>query len=130
MIILRFFLLAFSLIFSGNVLPGIKHSTAAVAVQRQFEIYSMTKNDGIAAKIEVSPHPNATAGLLIANVASDMVNLVSYGLYSESGNLIMSDNILQTHSRIFLRSLPSAIYYLRFFKSGKEVKAFKIVKNR
>jgi len=99
-------------------------------IQQQFEIYTITKNSDLTSKINLTPHPNTTAGLLNISIDPGIKGDLSYALFTSEGEQLFNLPIKEQYTRVIMKSLPSSIYYLRIFQNGKELKAYKIVKNR
>ena len=60
-----------------------------------------------------------------------MLNFQSmyYQLYDNNGKLLMIKQIAENETRIVMKNLATAIYFLKVTQSNKEIITFKIIKN-
>ncbi len=80
-------------------------------------------------KLSVIAYPNPTTNYLTLTINEfDLSNLV-YQLYDMNGNLLQSQRITKTNTRILMDKLAPASYFVKIIQKNKEVKTFKIIKN-
>lgn len=100
-------------------------------VQQPFEISVMTGFKEYAGiDLLISAYPNPTADNLILTFNNSKISDYAFQLFDFSGKLIESRELTCNQANIDFSNLDPAIYCLKVFENRKEIKVFKIIKNR
>ena len=105
--------------------------TVSQGVQHPFEIFvetSIDEEDQIS--IFCSAYPNPTTGNLTLKVESFDTSEMIYQLFDFNGRIISNHSLSGTETTIDMTNLPSSTYFLKVLEGSKEIKTFKIVKNK
>jgi hypothetical protein len=73
--------------------------------------------------------PNPTNDFLTVKIEGEQLMKYSVSLYDSNGKLLRNTNIKSDETKIDLRNLASANYFVKVLNNGKLVKTFKIIKN-
>lgn len=106
-------------------------TTASVAqgVQQAFEISTVNeikKTEDI--KLLISAFPNPITDYLILEVADFSLSPLSFYLYNIEGKLLQSDIITDSETKIDMRKLIPATYFVKVIDRNNVIKTFKIIK--
>ncbi|MDN3693745.1 T9SS type A sorting domain-containing protein [Chryseobacterium tructae] len=74
--------------------------------------------------------PNPTTDILNLKVGFKDYNKYRYDLFDSSGKLLTSQPITQSQTQITMTSYPASVYLLKISKEGKDIKIFKVLKNK
>lgn len=104
---------------SGSITQGVQ--------QPVVEIISGIEERGI--ELGLSAFPNPTIDFLTLKVENSKLTKLSYELYDSFGKTISTSPILNAETRLEMKPLPQAMYFVRIFDNEKTIKKFKIIKN-
>ncbi len=107
------------------------NGSVAEGVQQPFEISVVTgleKAKGV--NFSITAYPNPTTDYLTLSTNEFDFSDFSYQLYDMQGKLLQSKKITSKQTGIFMRNLVSATYFVKVIQGNKEVKTFKIIKNK
>ncbi len=118
----------------GQTVYAIKSGDGGEAlegIQFPYEIFIITgvdENDdtGVALKA----YPNPATDILILNTGSCNLKALFYTLADINGNFKKKKKITATETEIDLKNLPNGSYFLKINDSEKNIKTFKIIKNK
>jgi len=74
--------------------------------------------------------PNPTSELAILKVEPELIGLLSFSMYDESGRLILSSPMNNLENPIQLIGNSSGIYFLNVMDSSQVIKSFRIIKTQ
>jgi hypothetical protein len=98
-------------------------------VQQAFEISVHTaieETSGIT--LLASAYPNPTTDYLILTVDGVFPNTYTAKLFDINGKIVGSKKVTQAETKIDMRELIQAVYFLKIIHDDKELKTFKIIK--
>ena len=102
----------------------------AEGIQMAYEITVVTSvEDAPEIELNVSAYPNPTTDYLTLEIGELNISDVSFYLFDMQGKVIHSEKITGNITRIYMRELLPAIYFVRIVHSNREVKIFKVIKN-
>lgn len=102
----------------GSVAPG---------VQNPYEIFSIGIEEG-GIKLLLSIYPNPAKEYVILQIENWKKGDFFYQLYDFNGRLLENKETESKETRINMRNLAAASYFLKVIGNDKEVKTFKIIK--
>jgi len=103
--------------------------TVTQGVQQSFEISEVTSiPEGKGINLMASAYPNPTTDYLILTVESEVAFLYTAKLFDVNGKVVASEKVSQTETKIDMRELKQAVYFLKIIDDNKELKTFKIIK--
>jgi hypothetical protein len=105
------------------------NGSAAQGVQQPFEITVVTaleESKGII--LQFSAYPNPATDFLILRIEGKMQAQYVISLYDINGKLLANKKIDGNETRIDMKKLVHAIYFLKVTENNKEVKIFRIIK--
>jgi hypothetical protein len=111
------------------------NGSVAAGVQQPFEISVLTGLDDFEGiTLICSAYPNPTSDFLILKIEGDLKTQYTASLYGMTGNLLRTQQVEATETRIDMSSLATATYFLKIFQTNKlsslpVIKTFKIIKN-
>ncbi len=108
---------------NGSVAQGVQQPYEISIVNGIVEAQSIT--------LQCTAYPNPVKDQLTLKVdAATMLNFQSmyYQLYDNNGKLLMIKQIAENETRIVMKNLATAIYFLKVTQSNKEIITFKIIK--
>lgn len=133
---------------SGNNISGTTGSVTASIGQSFYETISSSVGS-VTAGVQQSYEITATLGISVTeinlglavfpNPTTDILNLkvgfkdyekYHYELFDSSGKSLMAKPILQSQTQITMTPYPAAMYLLKISKEGKNIKIFKVLKNK
>jgi len=101
-----------------------------VGVQQPFEVSEVLGVDDFSEiNLNLLAFPNPTTDFLNLTVANLDYKNLSYQLYDLNGRLLAHKKLVNNSSKITMKQLPSAVYYLKIMNNLKPVRIFKIIKN-
>ena len=74
-------------------------------------------------------YPNPTIDELTLKIQNFNNEDLSYQIYDINGRMLKTEKLMNLTTPIFMRSFPSAIYFLRVSSGQQPLKTFKIIKN-
>jgi hypothetical protein len=102
--------------------------SVAQGIQQPFEISTLSIDEHIPAKIQLSAYPNPTVDYLTLDVDSLDTESLQYVLIDISGKLIREEKITTQLTSINFTAIPSTTYLIKVTANGKNIKTFKIIK--
>jgi hypothetical protein len=81
-------------------------------------------------EITLQLFPNPTSELAILKVEPELIGLLSFSMYDESGRLILSSPMNNLENPIQLSGNSSGIYFLNVLDSSQVIKSFRIIKTQ
>lgn len=134
---------------SGNNMSGSAGSVTASIGQSFYETISSSSVGSIKAGVQQSYEIIPTLGVgiteinlslnIFPNPTTDILNLkvgfkdyrkYRYDLFDSSGKLLTGQPIDQSTTQITMTSYPASVYLLKISKEGKDIKIFKVLKNK
>ena len=106
---------------NGKVLEG---------VQQPFEIFVTSTNESIDGSIELCVSPNPITDFLKLKIQNLKVTNLNYELYDLSGKLLIKAKITNDETSIDMKTFVTSSYLLKVMENYKEIKTFKILKNK
>ncbi len=106
---------------NGTVLQG---------VQQPYEISVVTGIRNVAINLKAQVYPNPTADNLILSVDEKELKNLNYTLFDLQGKTIISGRLIHTNTTLNMSGLSNGTYLLKVFSKNKQIKTFKIVKNK
>jgi len=106
------------------------NGSVAQGVQQPFEISAVTGlEEAKGIRLTVLAYPNPTTNFLTLKVENyDNTNL-SYQILDMNGKLLERKKLKGDGTRLVMRNLVPATYFVKVIQGNKEVKIFKIIKN-
>jgi hypothetical protein len=102
------------------------NGSVAQGVQQPFEI-SVIK--GIKESITFSAYPNPTTDFITLEVKEFELSNFHFQMNDINGKILQSGKIVGSKTKIFMRNLVPATYFVRVTESNQQIKTFKIIKN-
>lgn len=102
--------------------------TATQGIQQPYEIFVLGTDDFEAIRLTVIAYPNPTASVLNLSFSALDLPAPRFELYDLNGKLLRKQDITLTETPIMMEELPVAMYILKVYSAGREVKNFKILK--
>lgn len=106
------------------------NGSIAKGVQQPYEISvisGLEEAKGI--RISITAYPNPASDYLTLKVKDFELTNLSFQLYNIDGKLLQSQKITANQTRVVLRNLVPASYFVKVLQGNKELKSFKILKN-
>ncbi len=101
-----------------------------VGVQQPFEISGVLGvDDFLGINMSLIAYPNPTTNFLNLTITNMDYKNLFYQLYDLNGRLLAHKKLTNNSTKITMKYLPSAVYYLKIINNLKPVKIFKIIKN-
>lgn len=100
------------------------------SIQQPYEIVIIK---GISEKnihLTISTYPNPTTDFVTLKVDRFNVDNFTYQLYDLQGKLLSEEKLKNKETSISLSELANATYFIRVLDNSKEIKYFKIIKNK
>ncbi|AZB07756.1 T9SS C-terminal target domain-containing protein [Chryseobacterium sp. G0162] len=102
----------------------------AAGVQQSYEIVPTLGVDITEINLSLNIFPNPTTDILNLKVGFKDYNKYRYELFDSSGKLLTSQPITQPQTQITMTSYPASVYLLKISREGKNIKIFKVIKNK
>jgi len=107
------------------------NGSVAQGVQQPFEISVVTGlEEAKGINLSVTAYPNPTTDYLQLKVESEKLKNLSYQLYDINGKLLQNEKIIGNQTSIIMSNLLPANYFVKVIQGNKEIKTFKIIKNK
>ncbi len=107
------------------------NGSMAQGVQQPFEISAVLGiDDLLGINLSLMAYPNPTTDFLNLTITDMDYKNLSYQLFDLNGRLLAHKKLENNSSKITMKQLPGAIYYLKIISNLKPVKIFKIIKTQ
>jgi len=118
----------------GQIFYNFQTGTNGSIIQGVQQPYEISVVSGIeeakGINLEIATYPNPTTDFLILKV-ENLINVsLSYQLYDMMGKLLENKKLTGNETIILMANYIPAIYLLKIYDSQKEIKTFKIIKNK
>ncbi len=78
-------------------------------------------------KLDISIFPNPSCDLINVNLSNELdLNKSNFKIIDVNGNQVLSNNIRNYHSRIYISDLSAGLYFFQFYNEIELLKTFKI----
>jgi len=118
----------------GQVVYCTNIGTNASEIQGAQQPYSISVvtelEENKAVNIECTVYPNPMNNFLFLNVKNCKIVDLTYQLYDNTGEKILNKKLDGSETIISFHNLVPAIYFLKITEFNKEIKVFKIIKNK
>ena len=107
------------------------NGSVAQGVQQPYEIsdvLSLEETKDI--RLNIVAFPNPTVDRLIIKMDSYNGNILSFQIFDLHGRLIFTDDVKGSETEVNMLDYESGVYILKIIGSGKEIRTFKIIKNK
>ena len=105
------------------------NGSMAQGVQQPFEISAVLGvDDHLGINLNLVAYPNPTTDFLNLAITDMNYKDLSYQLFDLNGRLLSNNKLLNSNTKIIMKQLSSAVYYLKIIKNQKPIKIFKIIK--
>ena len=107
------------------------NGSVAEGVQQPYEISVVTaipQSEDI--QLILSVYPNPATDQVILSTGNSSASGFSFQLYDAAEKMIRSENISSNETPVGLSGLTASTYFLKVMKNSKEMKTFKIIKNK
>jgi len=105
---------------TGKVNPG---------VQQPYEIFTLATNEH-QINHQITVYPNPVKDFLVVDFNSEKLEKARYQLFDGTGRIINTGELKNLKTEINTSNLASGLYMLSISSAGKNVKTFKIIKNK
>lgn len=117
------------IVYTTNI--GGSNGSMAQGVQQPFEISAVLGiDDLLGINLSLMAYPNPTTDFLNLTITDMDYKNLSYQLFDLNGRLLAHKKLENNSSKITMKQLPGAIYYLKIISNLKPVKIFKIIKTQ
>lgn len=107
------------------------NGSVAQGVQQPFKISVVTGiEEAKGVNLSVLAYPNPTTDYLTLEVKDFELSTLHFQLFEMNGKLLQSEKITGNQTSIVMSNLLPATYFVKVIKDNKEVKTFKIIKNK
>lgn len=104
--------------------------SVTAGVQQSYEIIPTLGVKVTEINLSLSIFPNPTTDILNLKIGFKDYDKYHYDLFDSSGRLLIGKPISQSQTQITMTSYPAAMYLLKISKEGKDIKIFKVLKNK
>ena len=104
---------------TGSVAQGVQHA---------FEIFNLDLEEVESSNVSVLVYPNPTAEFLTLEVKDLDHSTLGYQLYDLQGRLLKSEPMTDQKTKVDMRTLPSATYFIKMSQGKTTIQSFKIIK--
>ncbi|MFH0893699.1 MAG: T9SS type A sorting domain-containing protein [Bacteroidota bacterium] len=106
------------------------NGSVAEGVQQPYEISVITGIEQTNIHLSAFVYPNPVIDKLVLNMKDNSFSGLIYQLLDANGKLILMKEITETETTIPTHQLTAGAYFLKIMRSEKEIKSFKIIKNK
>ena len=106
------------------------NGSVAEGVQQPYEISVVTGVEQTNIHLSAFIYPNPVIDKLVLNMKDNSFSGLIYQLFDANGKLILMKEITETETSIQTQQLSAGTYFLKIMRSDKEIKSFKIIKNK
>ena len=107
---------AFSPLNNNEVIPGLQQAYLILPLVDQDEL--------------VSVYPNPSFGKVTLKIKDQKVTDYSFQVADIWGHSLMKEQVVYGETSLVLESFANAMYFIKVFRKGREVKVFKIIKSQ
>ncbi len=107
--------------FGGTITEGL---------QQPYEILVVSGIEETNINLVLSVYPNPAVDFVILSVQNADTQNMTYQLYDAQGKLIEKQKLNGSQTSISVSDLANEIYFIKVFNGNKELKIFKIIKNK
>lgn len=108
---------------NGSVMEGVQMPYEIFVVETQIEKTSVQD-------MSITAYPNPATDFLTLDLKDSKPGELHFYLYSLDGSLLQNKKITSTRTLIDMAEYSPSTYFIRVLEGKKEVKKFKIVKNK
>lgn len=98
--------------------------------QQIFEIATLSTTEIPEIQLFASVYPNPTIEKITLSIRDYDFSTLQFTLIDTQGRIISTAKITENETQINMDFLPSALYFIRITDATKELKTFKIIKNK
>jgi len=110
---------------------SVSSGSVAQGVQQPFEISVITAIEQAEyITLVCSVYPNPASDFLTLKIENYDNKSLSYKLFDANGKLLESKKVISNETIISMANLLPSIYFLKVTDNQKEIKTFKIIKNK
>ncbi|MXN91183.1 T9SS type A sorting domain-containing protein [Flavobacterium sp. Sd200] len=103
---------------------------ATQGVQQPYEFFVLGKDDYKSITLNAIVYPNPAISNIALRIDHAGLTGLRYELFDLNGRLLYQNNVKDTETIISMELFPEAVYILKVYSAGYELKTFKIVKDR
>ncbi|MEI6766680.1 MAG: T9SS type A sorting domain-containing protein [Bacteroidota bacterium] len=105
-------------------------ATVSQGVQQPYEIFSSSVEEMKGIELSASVMPNPVEGVLTLTIDENHYQNLRWSLFDMQGRQIGNNAITSAVTTFQMGDLSSGNYFLKISDNQKEIKSFKIIKNR
>jgi hypothetical protein len=105
------------------------NGTVSQGVQQPYEIMIISGIENEEINISSNVYPNPTDGFITMTIDADPGNM-NYTIFDVAGKILRSRNIKEKETLIPMTEYAEGIYFIKVIRNKKEVKSFKVIKNK
>jgi len=107
------------------------NGSIAQGVQQPYEISDvLSLEGGKDISLNIMAYPNPTVDKLVLRIDSFNGGKLAFQLFDLNGRLLFHDSIKNTETEVSMQNYESGVYILKIVSTGKEIRTFKIIKNK
>ena len=107
------------------------NGSVAQGVQQPYEISIVTGLDETKEiNLSVAAYPNPTSDYLIMEVKGIQLSPFTFQIFDMNGKLLETKKMEGIQTKIVMSNLVPETYFVKVMEGNKEVKTFKVIKNR
>lgn len=99
-------------------------------IQQPYELFVVSGMEETATSISAKVFPNPTLDFIILDVKNVGIQGMSYSLIDLQGKTITQQKLSSEQTNISMRELSNGTYFIKLTDNTKELKTFKIIKNK
>lgn len=101
-----------------------------LGIQQPIEILILTGIEQTNISLNCAVYPNPAVDYIKLDINDQKVEGYSFMLLSAGGNILKQEKLNANSTTISISDYSNSIYFLKVYANGKEVKTFKIIKNK
>ncbi len=105
---------------NGSVAEGVQQPfeiSVVADIESESEIY-----------LSIEAYPNPTTDFLTLAIIDNELSGLSYQLYDMQGRVLKTQEIVNAETKIDVKKLQPATYFVKVLQNNNEVKVFKVIK--
>jgi hypothetical protein len=106
---------------NSNSTEGVQHAYQITEIEN---VQKVVKSD-----LSLTVYPNPTEDLVTIKIDNYVKGIMSYQLFSTSGQLIFSESASESLTTISMGNLAQGTYFIKVSCDENPIKTFKIIKN-